>query len=450
MTPAEPFLIAAPAFSRAWIWALADRPTPYLRSGLALQEVQSCDQLFVGDATANRRGDKAVKARERVTADVAVIESKSKLVDVAPKVLGAGMVIYPMQTTFEHGPNALNAVSRHPVAAVLSRAVVDGCVLKKQPADTAIRCGLISVQRRSGLNVRMDRRVQIGRVRAGYRLGNRATAPLTHTHHRCLSDGATARIKLFVGVFGRLFTADVNLVNLDDATQHRRIVAARLSETLQDKPRRFLRHADLFGELQRRYAFARGDKQINRVEPLVQRHMRPLKNRSGAHSKVLFALVAAVVSALARRDALRQAANRASCARWPQSGLKVHPSAFGIREKLEKLQRADGDFVAHLLSDPINTPPRHWDVLHDFGRCHEVAACGVTGQGCVLRHCAGCSGRGRIGIDAALCALPDHLAARGHVHDVASAALADSDERAHGYRPAICRAAAFEAGLIPT
>lgn len=158
MTPAEPFLIAAPFFLRAWILALADRPTPCLRSGQALREVQSCDQLFVGDATANRRGDKAIEARQRVTAHVAVIEPKRKLVDVTPKMLGAGMVIHPMQATFEHRPNALNAVSRHPVAAVLSRAVVDRGVLKKQPADTAICFGLVGVQRRSGLNVRMYRR----------------------------------------------------------------------------------------------------------------------------------------------------------------------------------------------------------------------------------------------------------------------------------------------------
>ena len=260
MTPAEPFLIAVPAFSRAWILALADTPAPCLRSGLALREVQSCDQLFVGDATANRRGDKAIEARERVTAHVAVIEPKSKLVDVAPKVLRAGMVIHAMQTALEHRPNTLNAIGCDSIAAVLSRAVVYRGVLKKQPANTAVRCGLIGVQRRSGLNVRMDSRVQIGRISVRHGFGNRATTSLAHTHYRSLANSTTARIELFASVFGRLFAADVNLINLNDATQYRGIVAARLAQALQHKPRRFLRNTDLFGELQRGDTFARGDE----------------------------------------------------------------------------------------------------------------------------------------------------------------------------------------------
>ena len=77
--------------------------------------------------------------------------------------------------------------------------------------------------------------------------------------------------------------------------------------------------------------------------------MRPLENRAGANGEIFLALVAQVETflALARRNALGQTATRAARTLRPQAGFEVHPRGFLIREHLEKLEGADGDFVVH-------------------------------------------------------------------------------------------------------
>ena len=66
--------------------------------------------------------------------------------------------------------------------------------------------------------------------------------------------------------------------------------------------------------------------QVHRVNPLMQRNMRPLENRAGADGEVLLALVAAVEAALARRDPLAEAANRAARAVRPKPLFQDAPA----------------------------------------------------------------------------------------------------------------------------
>ena len=61
------------------------------------------------------------------------------------------------------------------------------------------------------------------------------------------------------------------------------------------------------------------------MNPLVQRHMRPLENRCRANGEVELALVAAIESALASRDAILTGTGWAGNSIRPKAGLKVNP-----------------------------------------------------------------------------------------------------------------------------
>lgn len=69
--------------------------------------------------------------------------------------------------------------------------------------------------------------------------------------------------------------------------------------------------------------------------------MRPLENRARPHGEVQLAGVAAVVSALAGRDALAVLALRAFDAVRPQTAFEIGASARLIGEGLEQLERAN-------------------------------------------------------------------------------------------------------------
>ena len=88
-------------------------------------------------------------------------------------------------------------------------------------------------------------------------------------------------------------------------------VAARLAEPTEHEPCRLLCDADFLGELHATDTLARGHQEVHRIDPLVQRDMRPFEDRSGADREVFLALVAAVEPAFASRDPLPESAERA-------------------------------------------------------------------------------------------------------------------------------------------
>jgi hypothetical protein len=107
---------------------------------------------------------------------------------------------------------------------------------------------------------------------------------------------------------------------------------------MEDEPRRLLRDANFLGELHRRNALARRHKQIHRVNPLVQRNVRALKNRSGPNREILLALIATIETALADRDTIAKPANGASRPIRPKASFKINPRRLLVWEHLEKLE----------------------------------------------------------------------------------------------------------------
>jgi hypothetical protein len=153
-----------------------------------------------------------------------------------------------------------------------------------------------------------------------------------------LANGAATGFEFLGLVFVGLFPANVGFINFNDALKHFELRSACLAEPMKDKPSGLLRDPDFLGELHGRNALARRNEQIHRVNPLVQRDMRPLENRSGANREVLFALIAAIEAFLARRDPLAKAANRAARAVQPKASFKVDARRVLVREHLEKLE----------------------------------------------------------------------------------------------------------------
>lgn len=186
-----------------------------------------------------------------------------------------------------------------------------------------------------------------------------APATLTHSEDGGLSHSAAPLIQPLADVFIPLLAADVGLVNLHDAAQGFDLLTASLAEPLQDEPCGLLRDAYLFGELQAADALARRDEQIHGIQPLVQRDVRPLEYRAGAHSEILFALVATVVTASPLRDALAKAAHGTLAAVRPQARFEVSPRRLLVGEHGEQLVSADGDFVVHFVTFVKTGVARH-------------------------------------------------------------------------------------------
>jgi hypothetical protein len=123
---------------------------------------------------------------------------------------------------------------------------------------------------------------------------------------------------------------------------------------VKDKPSGLLRDPDLFGELHGRNALARRHKQIHRINPLVQRNVGSLKNRSGSDCEVLFALVAAIKPVFACRNALAKSTHGAARSIRPKAPLKIDPSRLLVGEHLEKLESGNCA-LGHLATPWLRT-----------------------------------------------------------------------------------------------
>jgi hypothetical protein len=185
------------------------------------------------------------------------------------------------KTSLENGENAFDAIRCHVAAHIFARTVIDGLV--RNTRDVAIDRRFVGVDRCARFN--------IGRVRA-YR-GQASCRSCRH--RRCRA-------------YWRAFSLRDRRCTVH---QFRRCRAtfrdwSRKPRAVKDEPSRLLRDADLLGQLQAGNALARRQRQIHRVNPLMQRNMRALENRVGADREVLFALIAAVIVILARGDSLAQ------------------------------------------------------------------------------------------------------------------------------------------------
>ena len=85
--------------------------------------------------------------------DVALVQPERKFVNVAVKMLRAGVMIDANQAALQDSKDAFNPVGRYILAYVFASAVVHGIVDKIDITNTRVRPAFVGVQDRSGLDV---------------------------------------------------------------------------------------------------------------------------------------------------------------------------------------------------------------------------------------------------------------------------------------------------------
>lgn len=313
--PPSLFLLRAfCVFSQASSLASDDRQEPYQRSRLTLLAFavgHSLDKPLVSEPLPNGSIYETIKPRQGVVFNVAFVKAEGELINIAAKVLWACMVINAMQPALENSENALDAVCRYIFPNKLACLVIDRLMIKSE-AKAFICASFIRVDCGTGFDLSNNFSLDCGLVSAGNRLSYGAASALTHPQDGSLTHRTTACVAPFGGVFVFFKATNIGFVDFNDALQLSQIFAACFAKAVKDKPCALLRDPDFLSKLHGRNTLARRHKEIHRVNPLVQRNVAALENRSGANREILFALVAAIVAVLAYRDALAKAANRAT------------------------------------------------------------------------------------------------------------------------------------------
>lgn len=300
------------------------------------------NQPRIGQTLAIHRFDKAIKAVERVDFDVPFVQAEGEFVHIAVEMLRAGVVVDAVHPALHYRPHALDTVRPGIAPNVLARAVVDRFMAKEDRRDTRVGCRLIRHQ--CGTNFDAIENGGLNRlfVCIGYGHGDGATAALTKAEYSRLSDRTATSAELLRPVLVLFLASEERFVDFDHALQLLQFAAASLAETVKHEPCGFLGDTNFFGYLHGRYAFAGRHKQVHRVNPLVQRDVRPLENRACTDGEIQLALVAAVEAlALAGGDVILTAARWADGAFRPQTAFEVHPRRGFVGEHLKELKGAD-------------------------------------------------------------------------------------------------------------
>lgn len=333
-------VFCASSLPSSWPSACTPRRHPrWRREPLARSlEASSLNERLVCEPLSRSAIYEAFEPRQGMVLDVAFVQSKRKLVNIAVKMLRAGVMIDANQPALQDGKDAFDAIGRRLAANVFARAVIDGIVDKTNIADTRVRAAFVGMQGRSGLDMPVNGALDRFFIRRLDWHSDRTTATLSHAKHGRLADRAAPGLE-FLGLVLVLFEPSyIGFVYFYDALQHFELRSARFAQPVKNEPSGLLSDANFLGKLHGRNALARRHKQIHRVNPLMQRNVGALENRSGSDREVLFALVAAVEAALASRDSLAKAANRAARPIRPKAALKIDPRRFLVREHLEKLE----------------------------------------------------------------------------------------------------------------
>lgn len=330
------------SFSRPSSLPSAYRPRRYPQShrvplarflaSLSLNERLVCEPL------SRRAMYEAIEPRQGMVLDVAFIQPEREFINVAVEMLRAGVMIDADQAALQDGENAFDPVRGHAPAHVLSRAVIDGIVNKARPADARVRAAFVSMQSRPGLDMPVNGGLDRFLVRRRDWHGDCSPAALTHAKHSRLADRAATSLEPLGFVFVLFEAAHIGFIDFDDALQLFELRSARFAQPVKNEPSRLLGDPDFLGELHGRNALTRGHKLVHRVNPLVQRNVRPLENRSGSHGEVLVALIAAIKPFFARRHALAKSTNRAARPIRPKATFKIDPRRLLVGEHLEKLE----------------------------------------------------------------------------------------------------------------
>ena len=310
--------------------------------------MSSLDQPRVGQTLAVNSFDEAIEPVQRVPFHVAIVQAEGEFVNVAVKVLRAGVMVNAVHPTLHHCPNALNGIRIHIASAVLPCAVIHGIVAEKESANSSVASRFIGHQLGADFDILKHRPVQALFVGVFDGISNRATATLTESYDGSLAYRSATSTKFLGLMFVGFFPAEKGFIGFDYSLQFGEFTAASLAQAVKHEPCRFLLYTDLFGDLHGRHAFASRDEQVHGIEPFVERDVRPLEDSAGAEREIKLALIAAMKASLARRDAILTGTSWAGNAFRPETALKVDSRRFLIGKHLKQFEGADCR-TAHLI-----------------------------------------------------------------------------------------------------
>ena len=297
-------------------------------------------QLRVGQTLSGNRINKQVETLQRVDFDVAEVQPESELINVAMKMLFARVMVNAMQPALEQCPNGFDSVCIDVSAPPLAFGMVYGRVVEEKAAYARIRAVRVCVERRADLAELMYCRLNGRQIIGLNRQGFCASLAFAHSEHSFLSNRAATLFQLLIFVLAALKSAHKGFVNLNHTAQFINVFAAGFAESLQHEPSGLLSDADFLCKLHRTDALASRHQKVHRVNPFMQRNVRPLENRARSDREgKLGAAVAAVVPLRPDNDAIPALALRTDNAVRPQAAFEIEPSGFLIWEPLEKLKR---------------------------------------------------------------------------------------------------------------
>lgn len=284
---------------------------------------------------------KTFKAFKTMVFAVPGVQAKGKLIDIAPQVLRAGVMINPIKTPFQDRPHAVNAVRGHAVFDIIPGAVINRPMPVKQTVQARVNRGIIRMNHGADGHMVKDYAMQGRFIRAVKGFGNRVAASLPESDNTYLADRTTALFEFLTLMLGGFLSPDIGFIDFDDSPEFCKVITTSFPEPVQHEPGRLLGNAYLLRELQGGYALPGRHKQVHGIEPLMQGNVAPLKDRAGSHGKIFFAGIAAVKALLSGGDSLTISTDRAFYTVGPQLRFEIFPGRFLIRKHFEKLEGAD-------------------------------------------------------------------------------------------------------------
>jgi RHS repeat-associated protein len=178
---------------------------------------------------------------------VAGIQAESELIDVAMKVLFAGLVVDAMKSALQNRPNTLNAISARHSLDVFVRGMVDALMSVEQASQIVISRVLIGIKRRSDFDVRVNGVLNFVLCRAEKWESLRLSTALPHSENGNFADCPPSEPLLISFVLVRFESADECLVNFYLAAQFVHVFPNGFAQAVEHEPCGFLCDSNLFG-----------------------------------------------------------------------------------------------------------------------------------------------------------------------------------------------------------
>jgi hypothetical protein len=296
--------------------------------------VLGCVSPPIGQTLANRPHEGRVSALGIV--HLAGVVAEVELGGVSSKVRLAHVVIGADHAALEDRKEVLDRVAVLEPAGrdVLAGAVIDRPVAMELATDAGVNAAFVGHQIRRRQDVRKDQRTKL----LGGHLGNMEAAnvavALDQRHDRLLGARGAKRAVLSL-------SADIGFIGFHDLVRTAERGRVRRghggADTVAHEPRGFVRYAERTAHLMRAHALLGRRHKTEREQPLIERNLAVLEDRTDRNREGFGAVVALMDAGTGRLtcqlgDLVHAATMRADRTIGPMQRLKVFAGCVGVGE----------------------------------------------------------------------------------------------------------------------